>query len=129
MVSGELDRLQGVWRQVRYERDGLVEPEDQEHGGQPVATIESDKFSVAIEGGTDIIKGRFVLHEALEPPGIDWIEESGLYAADPPILAIYEVSEAHFVSCAACDGAPRPRRFETAPGLVLGRMVRVGRTA
>jgi uncharacterized protein (TIGR03067 family) len=125
MNDEELAKLQGTWQQVHYERDGVVEPVDDEEGWRPVTTLTGDRFSVTIADGSVVLEGRFTISANQDLKAIDWLDESGPYASDHPILAIYEVTDTRFAFCAAYDGAPRPSNFATRPGLVLRRMKRI----
>jgi uncharacterized protein (TIGR03067 family) len=126
MQTDELAKLQGKWQQVHYERDGIVEPTDQEAGWRPLTEIVGERFVVTIADGSVVLQGALRIDAAREPKAIDWLDESGPYAGDHPILAVYELTDTTFTFCAAYDGAARPTSFETGPGLVLRRMERVG---
>jgi uncharacterized protein (TIGR03067 family) len=123
--DADLTKLQGTWQQVHYERDGVVQPVDEEQGWSPVTLIAGNRFSVTIADGSVLLEGTFSHLEAQDPKAIDWLDESGPYASDHPILAIYEVTATSFAFCAAYDGAARPSRFATGPGQVLRRMKRI----
>lgn len=124
-MKDDLEKLQGKWQQVLYERDGIVEPADEEEGWRPLTEIVGNRFSVTIEDGSVILEGVFNIIEGQKPEAIDWLDETGPYASDHPILAVYEVSDEHFVFCAAYDGARRPTEFKTGPGQVLRRFKRI----
>jgi uncharacterized protein (TIGR03067 family) len=102
----------------------VEEPVDDEDGWQPVTEIKGNRFSVTISDGTVVLEGSFKLLDGQSPKAIDWIDESGPYAVDHPISAIYEVTESSFTFCAAYDGAARPQRLRTERGQVLRRMER-----
>ena len=125
MPSNELEKLQGRWLQVSYERDGIANPVDIEKNWQPITEIASNTFVVKISDGSIVLTGVFKIHETLIPKAIDWIDLSGSYASDKPILAIYELTETDFAFCAAYDGGNRPTEFKTQPGQVLRRMKRL----
>jgi uncharacterized protein (TIGR03067 family) len=124
-MTTDLVALQGRWQQVHYERDGVVEPVDEEAGWQPITEFSGTNFTVTVADGSVVLEGVFELHETQQPKAVDWIDRSGPYASDAPIAAIYELGEATFVFCAAYDGAPRPTQFKTGPGQVLRRMKRL----
>jgi uncharacterized protein (TIGR03067 family) len=126
MDDAELAKLQGTWHQVHYERDGVVEPTDEEAGWRPMTEIVGERFIVTIADGTVVLEGAFMIDATREPKTIDWLDESGPYASEHRILAVYELTDTSFAFCAAYDGAARPTSFETGPGLVLRRMERVG---
>jgi uncharacterized protein (TIGR03067 family) len=124
-LHGDLARLQGRWLQIGYERDGFIEPIDDEENWQPVTEICGETFTVTIADGSTVLNGEFTLDETQDPKIIDWMDASGPIASDKPILAIYRFTETGFEFCAAYDGAPRPREFSTKTGLVLRRMRRL----
>ena len=123
-MKTDLEMLQGRWRQTHYERDGVANPSDGEQGWQPITEIREQTFTVSISDGSVVLEGVFALFAAEIPKAIDWIDRSGSYASDHPILAIYELTERTFVFCAAHDGAARPTAFKTERGQVLRRMER-----
>jgi uncharacterized protein (TIGR03067 family) len=125
-MKTDLELLQGRWRQVHYERDGVTSPGDGEQGWQPVTEIRGQTFTVTIADGSVVLEGAFKLFAEQLPKAIDWLDESGSYASDHPILAIYELTEHSFAFCAAYDGAARPTAFKTEQGQVLRRMERAG---
>jgi len=113
----ELRKLQGVWKQVAYERDGLTEPLD-EQGWEPRVTIAADTFVVTLADGTIPIRGTFKLDPAREPKTIDWTDTFG-EDAGKTFPAIYSLEADRFVFCAAECGQERPTEFRTGPGQVL----------
>ncbi len=80
-MKSDLEKLQGKWVQVGYERDGVKNPIDAEDGWNPVTEIHGNRFSVAIADGTSILSGSFKLNEHSKPKAIDWIDEAGIYAS------------------------------------------------
>lgn len=124
-MQEDMKMMQGRWLQIGYERDGVEEPVDNEQGWQPETEISGNTFTVRIVDGGIILGGVFKLDSTKTPKTIDWIDTSGSYASDKPILAIYELSATSFIFCAAYDGAERPTEFKTKPGQVLRRMKRL----
>lgn len=126
MMGNESDLvlLQGYWQQYWYERDGIVNPIDEENGWRPLLKISEETFTVTIADGSMIIVGEFVLDQGCQPKAIDWIDKDGPYATDHPILGIYTLTETEFTFCASYDGTGRPSDFVTMPGQVLRRMRR-----
>ena len=50
-IQQEIDALQGTWKQIGYERDGVREPHDEEEGWEPRATFTGNTFMVTIADG------------------------------------------------------------------------------
>jgi uncharacterized protein (TIGR03067 family) len=121
-MKTDLEMLQGEWREVHRERDGVVDPSDGEEGWQPVTLIRDRTFTVTIADGSVVLVGTF---ELFEERAIDWHDVSGPYASEHVIRAVYELSGDSFAFCAAYEGGPRPRAFGSGPGLVVRRMERV----
>lgn len=121
----DLALLQGTWLQISYERDGFSEPVDGELGWHPQTQILDLTFSVTISEGGNILKGVFKLDQTRQPKEIDWTDTDGTYASEHTIKAIYTLTEADFIFCAAYDGAARPTAFKTKKGQVLRRMRRL----
>jgi uncharacterized protein (TIGR03067 family) len=125
LLHNDLSGLQGSWLQIGYERDGLIEPIDDEKNWQPVTHISGKTFTVTIADGSTVLNGVFNIDPTQYPKTIDWIDIAGPIASDRTILAIYRLTEREFEFCAAYDGALRPKVFSTAPGLVIRRMRRL----
>lgn len=124
-MTNDLETLQGRWQQVYYERDGVVEPSDDEAGWQPITEISGRNFTVTIADGSVVLAGVFAIFDTVTPKAVDWTDVSGPYACDHTIPAIYEVTASTFAFCAAYDGQSRPMEFRTGPGQVLRRMKRL----
>jgi uncharacterized protein (TIGR03067 family) len=124
-MKSDLEMMQGTWRELRRERDGVVDPPDGEHGWQPITEIREDNFTVTIADGTVVLVGTFELFDTETPRAVDWRDVSGPYASDHLIRAIYEVTDTSFMFCAAYEGGDRPRAFRTERGQVLRHMERV----
>ena len=112
-MQDDMEKLQGKWRQVHYERDGIIEPTDEEEGWQPVTEIVGDRFSVTIADGSVVLEGRFEVGAERTPKEIDWLDESGSYASEHPILAVYQVTETTLTFCAAYEGGARPTALKS----------------
>ncbi len=95
--NDDIALLQGNWLQFGYERDGIVEPVDTEHGWQPLTKISGTNFTVTIEDGTTILIGKFTLDQTQDPKVIDWIDKGGSYASEHTIHAIYTLTETEFI--------------------------------
>ena len=116
-IAEEIERLQGTWKQIRYERDGVTEPLD-EQGWEPRSTFVGDTFFVTLADGTIPIKGTYQLDPTRNPKTVDWTDTIG-EDAGKTLLAIYRLEEDLFTFCAAYPGLERPTEFRTRPGQVL----------
>ena len=116
-ISEEMERLQGTWKQIGYERDGVTEPLD-EQGWEPRSTFVGDTFFVTLADGTIPIKGTYKLDRTRNPKTVDWTDTIG-EDAGKTLLAIYRLEEDRFTFCAAYPGLERPTEFRTRPGQVL----------
>jgi uncharacterized protein (TIGR03067 family) len=116
-ITEELKRLQGTWKQIAYERDGVTEPLD-ERGWDPRVTFTGDVFVVTLADGSIPIKGTFRLDPTREPKTIDWMDTIG-EDAGKTLLAIYSLEGDQLVFCAAYPGLERPTEFRTRQGQVL----------
>jgi uncharacterized protein (TIGR03067 family) len=118
-VDDDLARLQGRWRQVAGEADGVASTGD-EYGavGALVTTFTGTHFVVHHDDGRVVLEGDF----EIGPDGtIDWIDSIGPDAGKR-LPAIYRLDDDTFVFVAA-DGE-RPRAFTTTVGQVLRSFVR-----
>ena len=113
----EMKKLQGTWKQIAYERDGIKEPLD-EQGWEPKATFVGDTFIVTLADGSIPIKGTYTLDPTREPKAVDWTDTFG-EDAGKTFLAIYSLEGDRFMFCAADAGQERPTEFRTRPGQVL----------
>jgi uncharacterized protein (TIGR03067 family) len=117
-MTDDRHRLQGTWRQVRYERDGIQEPLDDEQGWEPRVTFAGDTFVVTLADGSTPIKGTYRLDPTREPKAMDLTDTFGPDAGKT-FPAIYSLEEDRFTFCAAGAGQDRPTEFRTKPGQVL----------
>jgi uncharacterized protein (TIGR03067 family) len=113
----DMKKLQGTWKQIAYERDGIEEPLD-EHGWEPKATFAGDTFIVTLADGSTPIKGTYTLDPTREPKAMDLTDTFG-EDAGKTFLAIYSLEGDRFIFCAADAGQERPTEFRTRPGQVL----------
>jgi len=116
-IAEEMKKLQGTWKQIAYERDGVTEPLD-EQGWEPRVTFTGDAFVVALSDGSIPIKGTYKLDPTRNPKTIDWSDTIG-EDAGKTLLAIYSLEGDRLVFCAAYPGQERPTEFRTRPGHVL----------
>ncbi|MDB4940708.1 MAG: hypothetical protein JWP97_242 [Labilithrix sp.] len=118
----DLARLQGTWRQVDWEADGVARPDDELSAG--VSTIiEGTTFAVRTAGGELLLAGSFVLDSATRPKSVTWTDSMGPDAGKP-LPAIYTLEGDGFVFVAASEGMPRPTAFVTTKGLTMRSFVR-----
>jgi uncharacterized protein (TIGR03067 family) len=113
----EVKKLQGTWKQIAYEKDGIKEPLD-EQGWEPKAAFVGDTFIVTLADGSTPIKGTYRLDPTREPKAIDFTDTFG-EDAGKTFLAIYSLEGDRFMFCAADAGQERPTEFRTRPGQVL----------
>ena len=116
-IAEEMKKLQGTWKQIAYERDGVTEPLD-EQGWEPRVTFTGDAFVVALSDGSIPIKGTYKLDPTRNPKTIDWSDTIG-EDAGKTLLAIYYLEADRLTFCAAYPGQKRPTEFTTRPGQVL----------
>ena len=116
-IADEMEKLQGTWKQIAYQRDGVTEPLD-EQGWQPRVIFTGDRFVVTLADGSIPIKGTYKLDPTRDPKTIDWNDTIG-EDAGKTLLAIYSLEGDRLVFCAAYPGQERPTEFRTRPGQVL----------
>ncbi|MGH8127844.1 MAG: TIGR03067 domain-containing protein [Gammaproteobacteria bacterium] len=117
VVEEELEKLQGTWKQVACEIDGVENAPD-EYGTEPRVTFVGSNYVVSKADGTIAIKGTLRLDPNQTPKTIDWIDTFGTDAGKT-IPAIYSLDNDRFMFCAADEGQPRPTEFRAGPGQVL----------
>jgi uncharacterized protein (TIGR03067 family) len=117
-ITDEMKKLQGTWKQIAHERDGVKEPLDDELGWEPRVTFTDDKYVVTVADGSIPIQGTYKLDPTKDPKTIDWTDTIG-EDAGKTLLAIYYLDADRFVFCAAYPGQERPTEFRTRPGQVL----------
>ena len=113
----EMNKFQGTWKQIAYERDGVKDPLD-EQGWEPRVTFVGDTFIVTLADGSTPIKGTYKLDPTREPKAVDWTDTFG-EDEGKTFLAIYSLEGDRMVFCAADAGHERPTEFKTRPGQVL----------
>jgi len=122
-IMDDFDTLQGQWRQVRLEANGIIDPPD-DHGGHGAITIiEGDTFSVRRERGEVLLAGHFVLDTTKQPKSITWIDSMG-DDAGKRLPASYVLDDDQFLFIAADEGMAQPTAFVTSAGLTLRGFVR-----
>jgi len=118
MYLSEMEKFQGSWVQIAYERDGVAEPIDDEEGWKPRTIFTGSTFVVEIADGTTPIKGTFKIDPAQEPKHIEYTDTFGQYAGET-YLGIYQISEEILVFCVGDHLAERPTEFKTRQGQVM----------
>jgi uncharacterized protein (TIGR03067 family) len=116
-MTEEMEKLQGTWRQIGYERDGVPDLAD-EQGWEPRVTFTGDRFEVRLADGTIAIRGTYTLDPTQEPKTVDWTDTFGADAGKT-FPAIYSLDGDQFTFCAALPGQERPTEFRTRTGQVL----------
>ena len=119
----DLALLQGVWRQVRFEENGVVDPPDIHGGMGALTTIEDRQFSVRTTAGELLLEGRFELDASTGPRSITWIDAIGPDAGQR-LPASYCLDGDSFVFIAADAGMQRPTDFRTGLGQTLREFAR-----
>jgi uncharacterized protein (TIGR03067 family) len=120
----DLALLQGRWKQVGFEEDGLSDLPAGQGGIGATTTIEGHRYSVHVVGGKCMLEGTFTLDASAKPKAITWVDAVGPDAGKP-LPASYELNGDRFVFIAADAGSPRPTAFHTAPGQVMRAFVRI----
>lgn len=124
MISDDdLARLQGTWKQTRYEKDGLTNPPD-EIGWEPTTIFSGNAFTVILADGTIPIKGTIKLDPSRDPKELEYTDTFG-EDAGKTFPGIYALEGDEFIFCVTDQGRERPRTFTTAPGQVLRACRRV----
>lgn len=116
-ITEEIKKLQGTWKQIACEKDGVADSAD-ELGWEPKSTFTDDTFVVTLADGRIVIQGNFKLDPTREPKTIDWTDTFG-EDAGKTFLAIYSLENDRLIFCAADEGQERPTEFRTRLGQVL----------
>jgi uncharacterized protein (TIGR03067 family) len=119
----DLEALQGQWKQVSLEIDGVANPPDDLSPPDGVAAFSDNRFMVHAADGKLLLEGTFILDAATSPKQVDWVDAIGPDAGRP-LPAIYLLEDDHFVFVAANAGAPRPMEFRAGPGQTMRTFVR-----
>ena len=118
----DLAALQGTWRQIRCEADGIVDPVDELSAGV-FTIIDGARFSVRTKEGELLLAGSFVLDATTSPKAITWVDSMGPDTGKQ-LPAIYVLEGDDFQFIAAYEGAPRPTEFRSVEGLTMRTFVR-----
>jgi uncharacterized protein (TIGR03067 family) len=117
LITEEIAKFQGSWQQISSETGGVKDQPD-EFGSAPRVAFVGNRYVVRRADDTIVIKGRFRVHPAQTPKGIDWMDTIGADAGRT-LPAIYTLEDDQLLFCAADHGQPRPSEFCSAPGQVL----------
>ncbi len=124
MTLSDLQGLQGQWRQVRFEENGIADPPDTHSAPGAILTIDGNGFHVGVPGQAAILEGSFVLDARKLPKVITWTDATG-EDAGKSFPAIYELSDKDFTFIAADEGMPCPTDFSGGQGLTLRSLTRI----
>ncbi len=114
----KLKKFQGNWIQIAYERNGIIEPIDDEEGWMPRTIFIGNEFVVKISDGTIPIKGIFKIDPSQEPKHIEYTDTYGQYTGET-YSGIYYLNDDILVFCVADHLAERPKVFKTGCGHVM----------
>lgn len=119
----DLAALQGIWEQIAFEENGIVDAPDSTGAPGALTIITGHHFAVRTPQGELLLEGRFTLDASATPKAITWIDAIGPDAG-MPLPASYRLDGDSFVFIAADAGAPQPTSFRTVPGLTMRTFVR-----
>lgn len=122
-MNDDLAALQGIWKQVAVEVDGVANPPGEFNAPGTLCAITGTHFAVHAPGGTLLLEGDFTLDEATSPRRVTWIDSMGPDTGKR-LPAIYELNGDDFVFNAADEGASWPTAFRTTQGQTMRRFVR-----
>ncbi len=118
----EVAKLQGAWRQLTQEADGIKNhPDAGDVGG--ITTFSGNNFTVRNLDGSVVLRGSFSIDTSVSPKAIDWIDSTGPDAGKI-LPASYELNGDSFVFIAGAEGSRRPTEFATKIGETMRSFVR-----
>ena len=120
-MTKELEKFQGTWKQLTYEKDGIKEHAD-EHGWEPSVTFTGNTFVVTLADGSVPIKGTFTVDPTRSPKTIEYTDTFGADAGKT-FPGIYILEADLLVFCVGDPGEKRPTAFRTRRGQVM-RIIR-----
>jgi uncharacterized protein (TIGR03067 family) len=115
--------LQGNWKQIGLEVDGVVDPPDS-YGSDLRTTFAGNQFTVCAPDGTVVLAGSFTLDASTAPKSITWTDSMG-EDIGKHLPAIYQLDGDHFMFIAGDEGKPRPQVFATAKGQTMRTFRRI----
>jgi uncharacterized protein (TIGR03067 family) len=119
----DLAALQGTWKQIAHEADGIVNPPDDLSPPGAITTINGHRFAVHTVEGELLLEGSFTLDTSLTPKAITWVDAIGPDAGKS-LPASYVLEGDHFQFIAGDEGAPRPVVFRTSTGQTMRTFAR-----
>ncbi len=124
----DLALLQGTWRQIGVEENGVDKSADELSAAGTLTTFEGNEFSVVSAEGEVLLKGTFRLDATTIPRQATWIDTTGPDQGRH-LPGIYSLSENTFVFVAGDERSAKPTDFRTETGQTLRRFVRLGANA
>jgi uncharacterized protein (TIGR03067 family) len=121
-MQDDVRRIQGLWRQVAFEKDGVRDHPD-ERGWEPRTVFSGDAFVVTLTDGSVPIKGTFRLDPTQTPAVVEFTDTFG-EDAGKMFRGIYSLEGNRLAFCVADAGEATPTEFQTGPGQVLRVFVR-----
>ena len=119
----DLRALQGSWKQIGHEADGLSEPPDEHGAPGAITTFAGSQFVVRGLDGSLILAGTFTIDASIRPKAITWTDSMGPDRGKP-LPAIYKLEADFLVFIAGDGGSPRPTIFQTSVGQTMRTFVR-----
>jgi len=122
-LETDFQQLQGSWRQIDHEADGIAGASDNYHRNDVITLINGDRFTVRSQSAGVLLHGRFEIDPTQAPKWITWFDAIGPDAGQA-LPAIYELDGDYFRFVATDSGQPRPVEFRTDAGQVMRCFVR-----
>jgi uncharacterized protein (TIGR03067 family) len=119
----DLEALQGSWRQVGLEVEGILNPPDDLSPPGAITFFTDSHFTVRTAGGVLLLEGTFALDASVTPKAIDYVDSMGLEKGKR-LAAIYKLEGDIFTFIAASERDPRPTTFRTGPGQTMRTFIR-----
>ncbi len=119
----DLRALQGSWRQVAFEQDGVDDPPDTHGAPYSLTEFHGNRYTVTTVEGDVILEGSFVLDVGVTPPRITFTDDEGP-RGHTSLTASYRLDGDSFMFIGSPTG-PVPTAFETAAGEQMRRFRRV----
>jgi len=119
----DLHALQGSWKQIGHEADGLSEPPDEHGAPGALTTFAGNQFVVRGVDGVLLLAGTFTIDASNRPKAITWTDSMGPDQGKQ-LPAIYKLEADFLVFIAGDEGSPRPTVFQTSIGQTKRTFVR-----
>ena len=124
LSSSDLEAIQGEWKQVALEVDGISNPPDELSAQGAITTFKGGQFGVRNAAGVLLLEGTFTLDSSVTPKAIDYVDSTGPDKGKR-LPAIYKLEDDSFTFVAASEGDPRPTEFRTVLGQTMRTFVRL----